>query len=134
MDKKNAEIIVVALIAIVAVAAIAYTMGAGNDSKGDSYTLYIGLNDSITHEDYDPAEAAVWVDEIVLKYVGGLTRYNADGAYTYDDGVIAHEKTLVYYLTDVSLGDVYKICDEVKDLLHQSSVLISFQKLKSEFY
>ncbi|MBO5547879.1 MAG: hypothetical protein J5920_03875 [Candidatus Methanomethylophilaceae archaeon] len=125
-------IAVVVIIEIILAGAVIYAMSDHGEQEG--YTLYVGLNDSVTHEDYDPDEAAAWVDEIVLKYVGGLTRYNANGAYTYDDGTIICEKTLVYYLTDVSLEDVHKICDEVKELLNQSSILISIGKQKSEFY
>lgn len=124
-------IAVVVIIEVILAGAVIYIL---SDHGQTEYTLYIGLNDSVTGEDYDPVEAAEWVDEIVLKYTGGLTRYNADGAYTYDDGNIAHEQSLVYYLTDVSYEDVHKICDEVKDLLHQSSILISIGKPKIEFY
>ena len=134
MENKSimAIIAVVVVVDIILVGAVIHVMS--DHGQQDGYMLYIGLNDSITHEDYDPDVAAVWVDEIVLKYVGGLTRYNANGAYTYDDGTLVHENTLVYYLTGVSLGDVHKICDEVKELLHQSSVLISVTKHGTEFY
>ncbi|MBE6519243.1 MAG: DUF3574 domain-containing protein [Thermoplasmata archaeon] len=124
-------IAVVVIIEVILAGAVIYIL---SDHGQTEYTLYIGLNDSVTGEDYNPVEAAEWVDEIVLKYTGGLTRYNADGAYTYDDGNIAHEQSLVYYLTDVSYEDVHKICDEVKELLNQSSILISIGKQKSEFY
>ena len=101
---------------------------------GEVYTLYIGLNDSETHEDLDPEIGAEIVDKIVLKYAEGLTRYNASGAYTYDDGDVAHESTLVYIIEGISLKDVYKICDEAKDKLHQSAILITTDKLISEYY
>lgn len=134
MENKNimAIIAVVVIVEIILAGAVVYALS--DHGQKDAYMLYIGLNDSITHEDYDPDEAAVWVDAIVLKYAGGHTRFNANGAYTYDDGTIAHENTLVYYLTDISLGDVHKICDEVKELLNQSEVLISITKQRCEFY
>ena len=134
MDNKSIMAIIAVVVVVEIILAGAVVYGMSGHGQEDGYTLYIGLNDSITHEDYDPEEAAGWVDAIILKYAGGLTRYDANGAYTYDDGTIAYEKSLVYYLTDISIEDVHKICDEVKELLHQSSILISVTKQSSEFY
>ena len=137
METKNVMVIIAVMLVaeIVIGGLVVYDLVKDNNGgKEDSYTLYIGLNDSETHIDYDPAVAAGWVDEIVLKYSGGLTRYVANGAYTYDDGTVAHEDSLVYILVDISLGDIHKICDEVKEKLHQSSILITVNKQTSEFY
>ncbi|AMK13331.1 hypothetical protein AUP07_0274 [methanogenic archaeon mixed culture ISO4-G1] len=135
MENKNIMIIIAVMLAfeVVIAGVVIYGM-VGNGGQEDSYSLYIGLNDSITHEDYDPEEAAGWVDEIVLKYSDGLTRYMANGAYTYDDGTVAHENSLVYVLVGVSIQDIHKICDEAKERLHQSSILITAEKQTSEFY
>lgn len=137
METKNLlAIIAVMLVAEIVIGGlVVYDLVKDNRSgQEDTYTLYIGLNDSETHTDYDPAEAAGWIDEIVLKYSSGLTRYVANGAYTYDDGTVAHEDSLVYILVGVSLGDIHKICDEAKEKLHQSSIMITVNKQTSEFY
>jgi len=137
MENKNliAIIAVILVIEVILAGLVIYMMVNDSDSGDeDSYTLYIGLNDSITHEDYDPDVAAGWVDEIILKYSEGLTRYQANGVYTYDDGTVAHENSLVYILVGVPLDDIHKICDEAKEKLHQSSILITVNKQTSEFY
>lgn len=137
MENKNIIAIIVVILAIEVILAglVIHVMlddsGSGDE---DAFTLYIGLNDSVTHEDYDPDVAAEWIDEIVLKYSDGLTRYLANGAYTYDDGTVTHEDSLVYILVGVSIDDIHKICDEVKEKLHQSSILITVEKKASVFY
>ena len=137
MENKNIIAIIVVILAIEVILAglVIHVMlddsGSGDE---DAFTLYIGLNDSVTHEDYDPDVAAEWIDEIVLKYSDGLTRYLANGAYTYDDGTVTHENSLVYILVGVSIDDIHKICDEVKEKLNQSSILITVEKKASVFY
>lgn len=137
MENKNIIAIIVVILAIEVILAglvIHVMVDDGGSGDEDAFTLYIGLNDSVTHEDYDPDVAAEWIDEIVLKYSDGLTRYLANGAYTYDDGTVTHENSLVYTLVGISIDDVHKICDEAKEKLHQSAILITIEKQTSEFY
>ena len=137
MENKNIMTLIAVMLAVEIILAgvVIYGMVSnGSDGQEDSYTLYIGLNDPITHEDYDPDVAAGWVDEIVLKYSDGLTRYKANGAYIYDEWTLTQEGTLVYALFGVSIQDIHKICDEVKEKLNKSTVLIAVEKQTLEFY
>ncbi len=137
MENKSIIAIIVVILAIEVILAglvIHVMLDDSGSADEDSFTLYIGLNDSVTHEDYDPDVAAEWIDEIVLKYSDGLTRYLANGVYTYDDGTVTHENSLVYTLVGISIDDIHKICDEAKEKLHQSSILITIEKQASEFY
>ncbi len=135
MDKR-----ILVIIALVAIAEFTFTACVANgafqhdDGYREEYIIYIGLNDSKTHVDYDPDEAAAVIDGIVLQYSGGLTRYLADGVYTYESDSIAHEKSLVYIVADLSIADVHKICDIVKEQFNQESIMISMAKGKVVFY
>ncbi len=135
MDDRKAviAITVVAVVAIVALAAV-YVSNSGKDDGEDIYTLYVGMNDSITHEDYDPEYATAVVDAIVMKNVGGFTRYNASGGWSYEDGSAGYENSLVYIIQGIDMKVAHKICDEVKSALNQEAVLITVTKEKLEYY
>ncbi len=136
--EKNimAALAAVVIVEVALAAGVVYAVtDDGSDEGTDSvYTLYIGMQDSETHVEYDPDVVDDTIDAIVLKYAGGLTRYQAMGAYTYDDGTKATETSLVYVLADISLEDVHKIADEVKEALNQESVMITVSENTVEFY
>lgn len=134
MDNKNA-VIVIAIVAVMAVMAVAAVTVMNNDkvSGEDTYTLYVGLNDSVTHEDYDPDYAAGIVDAIVVKYADGFTRYLANGGWV-DDGDIGYEKSLVYVITGIDADKAHKIADDAKAALNQKSIMITISKQNVEFY
>lgn len=92
------------------------------------------MNDSVTHEGYDPDVVAPDIDRIVMKYSSGLTRYSANGAWMGDSGEIDYEKNLIYTISGITLDDVKKICDEVKVMLNQSSIMISISNDPAIFY
>ena len=98
------------------------------------YSLYIGLSDSESGEEYDQDEAMAILDKVVLKYGEGLTSYKSNGAWTDDDGKLVQEPSLAYVLVGFSLEDIHKICDEAKDLFNQSSILITAASDVVEFY
>ncbi len=134
MDNKNAVIAII-IVAIVAILAVAAVTVSNNDkvSGEDTYTLYIGLNDSVTHEDYDPDYAAGIVDAIVVKYADGFTRYLANGGWV-DDGNVVYEKSLAYIIAEIDKDKAHKIADEAKVALNQNSIMITISKQDVEFY
>ena len=56
MEKQNMLILVIIIVVeIILAIAVASVLLNNEDNAGDEvYKLYIGLKDSITHEDYDP--------------------------------------------------------------------------------
>jgi len=134
------KILIVLAVAVVASLAFTACTAAGvfdhGDCKGGDkvYSLYIGLSDSESGEEYDQDEAMAILDAVVLKYGEGLTSYKSNGAWTDDDGKLVQEPSLVYVLVGFSLEDVHKICDEAKDLFNQSSILITAASDVVEFY
>ncbi|MBO7352520.1 MAG: hypothetical protein J6U12_06390 [Candidatus Methanomethylophilaceae archaeon] len=127
-----AVVVVVELILAGAVIAV-FLNNSEDDSGEEIYTLYVGLNDSVTHEDYDPDYAADIVDNIVVKYAYGFTRYLANGGWTEDGGLI-YEKSLVYVIEGIDLEKAHGIAGEAKKALNQSSILITTAKEKVEYY
>ncbi len=137
MDNKNLMIIltVVVIVEVVLAAAVAVALTKDSGFEGEEvYTLYVGLEDSITHEVYDREQATETVDKIVTKYSSGLTRYATDGAWTDDSGAIVYEPSIAYVLVGADLEMVHAICDEVKEALNQSSILITVSEEITEFY
>jgi len=126
--------VVVAVEIILAAAFVTAFNGQEKESAEPTYTLYIGMNDSVTHEGYDPDVVAPDIDRIVMKYSSGLTRYSANGAWMGDSGEIDYEKNLIYTISGITLDDVKKICDEVKVMLNQSSIMISIFNDPAIFY
>lgn len=134
------KVLIVLAVAVVASFAFTACTAAGvfdhDDCKSGEkvYSIYLGLSDSETGEEYDQDEAMKIMDAIVLKYGGGLTSYKSSGAWTDDGGKQGQEPSLVYVLVGYSLEDVHKICDEAKDRFNQSSILITTSMDVVEFY
>ena len=136
MENSNLiKIIAVVLVVEVILAGAVVALFLKDDGvKGeDSYTLYVGLNDYITHEDYDPEYAANIVDHIVVKYADGFTRYLANGGWV-EGTDITYEKSLVYVIAGIDLEKAHGIADEAKKALNQSSIMITLSKQQVEFY
>jgi hypothetical protein len=135
---ENKTVITILAVAVVveiilAGAVVALFMKDDGVKGEDSYTLYVGLNDYITHEDYDPDYAADIVDHIVVKYADGFTRYLANGGWVEGDD-ITYEKSLVYVIAGIDLDKAHGIADEAKKALNQSSIMITLSKQEVEFY
>ena len=73
-------------------------------------TLYIGLNDRDTKTQIiDTIEAYKIVSNVLVKYAGGGTIYNATGIYTHDDGTIVIENTLRVEIIGASIEAINNI-------------------------
>lgn len=134
------KVLIVLAVAVVASLAFTACTAAGvfdhDDCKSGEkvYSIYLGLSDSETGEEYDQDEAMAIMDAIVLKYGEGLTSYKSNGAWTDDAGMLGQEPSLVYVLVGYSLENVHKICDEAKDRFNQSTILITTSMDVVEFY
>lgn len=108
---------------------------ARNAPRDIQYVLYLGTNDKDTNEAvYSPAEAKFHADDILIRHFRGFTIQEATGGWVEDNGVIAHEYTLVIYLSDTTLDKVHSAADELIKDFNQSSVLIQANETKTEFY
>ena len=99
------------------------------------YVLYLGTNDKDTNEPvYTPEEAMEHADAVLTDYFYGFTIQDARGGWVNDDGSVAHEYTIVIYLSDTDLDQVHAACDALIEEFNQSSVLIQQNHTTTEFY
>jgi len=99
------------------------------------YVLYVGTNDKDTNEPvFEPEEAREHLENILTEHFYGFTIQEARGGWVNDDGSVAHEYTLVVYLSDTTLDEVHAACDDLVTEFNQSSILIQQNETTTEFY
>lgn len=97
------------------------------------YTLYIGLNDKDSRrQEIATVEAFKVVSGVLARELGGGTVYEATGIYRHDDGTIVTEKTLRCEIFHDSKKDVLRVCDTLKTVLNQESIIIQTETVASE--
>lgn len=99
------------------------------------YVLYVGTNDKDSNEPvFNEDDAREHLEAILTDHFGGFTIQDARGGWVNDDGSIAHEYTLVVYLSDTTLEEVHAACDDMIAEFNQSSILIQQNMTTTEFY
>ena len=99
------------------------------------YVLYVGTNDKDSNEPvFSEDDAREHLEAILTDHFGGFTIQDARGGWVNDDGSIAHEYTLVVYLSDTTLEEVHAACDNLIAEFNQSSILIQQNMTTTEFY
>ena len=105
------------------------------EARDIQYVMYLGTNDKDTNEPvFSPDDAKVHADGVLTKHFGGFTIQEATGGWVADNGTVAHEYTLVIYLSDTTPDKVHAAADELIKEFNQSSVLIQANETKTEFY
>ena len=105
------------------------------EARDIQYVLYLGTNDKDTNNPvFSPNEAKLHADGVLLKHFTGFTIQEATGGWVEDNGVVAHEYTLVIYLSDTTLDKIHAAADELLKEFNQSSVLIQANETRTEFY
>ena len=96
--------------------------------------IYIGMNDSILHEQKFETEKYISVLKNICKsYKVAFSMNVIDGGYFHDDGTYVEEKTLVLTLLDVDEQTVEEIAKDLCAFFHQESVMISFSNVMIQF-
>lgn len=104
-------------------------------SQDIQYVLYVGTNDKDSNEPvYEPEEAREHLESILTEHFYGFTIQEARGGWLNDDGSVAHEYTLVVYLSDTTLDEVHAACDDLVVEFNQSAILIQQNLTTTEFY
>lgn len=131
------------LLSIVALCLSAVTFFSNNKTSrtvqpeaGETqYVMYVGTNDKDNNEPvFTPEQAQERLDSILTKHFEGFTIQEARGGWINEDGSVAHEYTLVVYLSDTTLDKVHAAADDLISEFHQSTVLIQQNKTETEFY
>lgn len=99
------------------------------------YVLYVGTNDKDTNEPVCSHEEAMEkAKQILIDHFGGYTISDAEGGWTDENGEIYVEYSLVIYLSDTAIQEVYAAADDLKEEFNQSSILIQKNPTATEFY
>ena len=86
------------------------------------YVMYLGTNDKDSNESvFSHDDAKSQADDILSKHFGGFTIQEATGGWVGNNGTIAHEYTLVIYLSDTTLDKVHAAADELITKFNQST-------------
>ena len=105
------------------------------EARDIQYVMYLGTNDKDTNEPvFSPSEAKLLADSVLIKHFSGFTIQEATGGWIEDNGAIAHEYTLVIYLSDTTIEKVRTAADDLIKEFNQSSVLIQANETRTEFY
>ena len=91
-------------------------------------TIYIGLNDSVTHEQIHETEKYIDILKIVCQnYHVAFSVYQVNGGYFHDDGSYVEENTLVLTIIDVPKETIQEIAQDLCAFFHQESVMVTSQ-------
>lgn len=112
------------------------SVSTSDAAEGDAqYILYVGTNDKDTNEPvYSPEESKERAKAILMNDFGGYTIQEAEGGWRSDDGTEYQEYTMVIYLSDTDIDTVHAAAKEFIDEFNQSSILISTDRVQTEFY
>lgn len=131
--KKNRMLLAYTLILVIV--ATLFVWNESQDFHDTQYVLYLGTNGKDSNSPVFPInEDKDKLEEVLAKYFTGWTLFEANGAWTYDNGKIGHERTLVIYLSDTNQEKIYAASDELIKTFNQSSVLIHRNPTRKEFY
>ena len=139
MSKKFGIITIIlsSLSLVVAIITMVIVIVKTNDNKPKEdiqYVLYLGTNDKDTNEPVFTKDVAKEeLQKILIDHFGGYTISEANGGWV-DGDKLYQEYTLVIYLSDTTLDQVHKACNDMINKFHQSSVLIQSNKTITEFY
>ena len=97
-------------------------------------TIYIGLNDKDSKKQLIKNKQAMeLVNSVVLRYADGCSLYSGKGTYKHNDNSIVKENSLQLILYGVLEETVRSICNEVKAVLNQESVIWQSEVVNSVF-
>ena len=105
------------------------------EAREIQYVMYHGTNETDTNEAvFSPNDAKFHADGVLTKHFGGFTIQEATGGWVADNGTVAHEYTLVIFLSDTTPDKVRAAADELLREFNQNSVLIQANEPRTEFY
>ena len=88
--------------------------------------IYIGLNDSDTHEQkYDTKRYVDLLKNVCYSYHVAFSMSKVDGGYFHEDGSYVEEQSLVLTLLDVADETAEEIARDLCAFFHQESVMVT---------
>lgn len=97
-------------------------------------TIYIGLNDSVTHEQKFETEKYLSILKSVCQSYHVAFSVNViSGGYFHEDGTYVEETTLVLMMLDVDAVTVNEIAKDLCVFFNQESVMVTTAPAKVHF-
>ena len=97
-------------------------------------TIYVGLNDSVTHEQHFETEKYLSILKNMCKsYRVPFSVNRIDGGYFHDDGSYVEENTLVLTMVDVPQEIIKEIATDLCIFFRQESVMVTVSNVDT-FY
>ncbi len=88
--------------------------------------IYVGLNDSVTHEQkFDTKKYVDILKDVCRNYHVAFSVYTVNGGYFHDDGSYVEETSLILTLMDTEKDVVEEIAKDLCVFFHQESVMVT---------
>ena len=88
--------------------------------------IYVGLNDSVTHEQkFDTEKYVDILKDVCRNYHVAFSVYTVNGGYFHDDGSYVEETSLILTLMDTDKKIVEEIAKDLCVFFHQESVMVT---------
>ncbi|MBR0482369.1 MAG: hypothetical protein IJJ48_07855 [Firmicutes bacterium] len=88
--------------------------------------IYVGLNDSVTHEQkFDTEKYVAILKDVCRNYHVAFSVYTVNGGYFHDDGSYVEETSLILTLMDTDKKIVEEIAKDLCVFFHQESVMVT---------
>ncbi len=89
--------------------------------------IYVGLNDSITHEQiFDTEKYITILKNVCRSYHVAFSMNEVHGGYFHEDGSYVEENTLTITLLNVKEETVREIAKDLCAFFHQESVMVTY--------
>lgn len=100
----------------------------------EKFTLYLGLNDKDTKQQkIDTIEAYKLCSNLLADTIGAGTISTAQGIYKHENGAIVIENTLRIEIIEAAADMVMNLCDTLKRLFIQESILLQRDTISNMF-
>ena len=99
------------------------------------HTIFLGLNDKDTkQQEIDTISCYKLAQRIMSNNgISAYTLSEANGVYTHDDGTITIEKTLQFIILGQNKQVINDIITDLKTTFNQESVLLTTERVNTEF-
>ena len=96
--------------------------------------IYIGLNDSETHEQkFDTERYTNILKQVCKSYSDPFSFTVSEGGYMHEDGSYTQEKSLILLLIDVDKETINEMAKDLCVFFHQESVMITEDQVRTFF-
>lgn len=97
-------------------------------------TIYVGLNDSVTHVQKFSTEKYISLLKNICKSYGlAFTMNRISGGYFHDDGTYVEENSLALILLDVEESIVEDVAKDLCAFFNQESVMVTYSQAEVHY-